>query len=81
MKANKYTYSKVIQQNYGYGHGFEDVSSYECNSVGTPKELVTIERNGKSVRVSALSQDLKAYRKEQPYPTRVVFRKELNKSN
>jgi len=26
---NKNTYLLVIQQNYGYGHGWEDVSEYE----------------------------------------------------
>jgi len=30
MKTNKYTYLKVIQQNYG--QGWEDVSEYETNS-------------------------------------------------
>lgn len=36
MRANKYTYLKVIQQSYG--QGWEDVSEYETDSAGIPKE-------------------------------------------
>jgi hypothetical protein len=31
MKNNKYSYSKVIQQHYGY-YGWEDVSEYDTNA-------------------------------------------------
>ncbi len=34
----KYEYNLIIQQNYGYGHGWEDVSEYEANSQGIAKE-------------------------------------------
>jgi len=67
MKANKYKYLKVIQQHYN--QGWEDVSEYETNSQGTPKEF---EKDGKSL----LSHDLKEYRRT-GYATRVVKRKEL----
>jgi hypothetical protein len=65
MKTNKYSYNKVIQQNYG--QGWEDVSQYETNSQGTTKDK------------SLLMHDLKEYRLL-GYPTRVIFRKSLNKS-
>lgn len=65
--ANKYNYLKVIQQNYG--QGWEDVSEYETNSQGTPKELHT---DGKSL----IKHDLKEYRLT-GYCTRVIRRKEL----
>ena len=29
MKKNKYTYLHVLQGNYGYGHGFEDLCASE----------------------------------------------------
>jgi len=38
-KSNKYTYLKVIQQNYG--QGWEDVSQYETGS-----DFVSIEKSG-----------------------------------
>lgn len=74
MKTNKYTYLKVIQQNYG--QGFEDVSKYETNSQGTPKEFKEFEKvDGVHKRpVSLLRLDLKEYRLL-GYPTRVIFRK------
>jgi hypothetical protein len=65
MKTKKYNYNKVIQQNYG--QGWEDVSEYETNSQGTTKDK------------SLLMHDLKEYRLL-GYPTRVIFRKSLNKS-
>jgi len=65
MKTNKYSYNKVIQQNYG--QGWEDVSQYETNSQGTTKDK------------SLLMHDLKEYRLL-GYPTRVIFRKSFNKS-
>lgn len=77
MKANKYNYTKVIQQNYGCG--WEDASSYETDSTGTPKEKV-IEKypSGKwKYSTSLLMKDLKEY-KLLGYPTRVIKRKELN---
>jgi hypothetical protein len=75
--VNKYSYVKVIQQNYG--QGWEDVSEYECNSVGMPKEIIHHEKvNGVSKpSISLLSHDLKEYRL-MGYATRVIMRKILN---
>lgn len=56
----KYTYTKVIQQNYG--QGWEDVSEYESNSAGVAKDK------------DLLAHDLKEYRL-MGYSTRVIFRK------
>ena len=78
MKTNKYTYLKVIQQNYG--QGWEDVSKYETNSQGEPKEwseVPHISPMGKVKKQSLLNHDLKEYRL-MGYATRVVKRKELN---
>jgi len=76
MKTTKYKYLKVIQQHYG--QGWEDVSEYETNSTGTPKEytdkvIVTTYSNHKQ---SLLVHDYKEY-KLTGYPTRVIRRKEL----
>lgn len=76
----KYFYSKVIQQNYG--QVWEDVSAYECNSKG-----ITTEMSGKFKKLKTglrreltlLEYDLSEYRYKSPYPTRVIFRKSLNK--
>lgn len=62
MRANKYKYNKVIQQNYGFG--WEDVSEYEAKS------------NGNTIDKSLLVHDFKEYRLT-GYATRVIFRKEL----
>jgi hypothetical protein len=69
--ANKYTYYKVIQQNWGYG--WDDVDFYEVDSRGFFR--TTEERQ-------IYMENLKKYKTEpgQPYP-RVILRKELNKSN
>jgi len=80
MKTNKYNYLKVIQQNYG--QGFEDVSEYETDSKGSPKEFVdNIEIRPhvikKRLNESLLIHDLKEYRL-MGYPTRVIFRREPN---
>lgn len=77
MKTNKYTYLKVIQQNYG--QGWEDVSEYETNSQGMPKEFHEYPKvNGVSKRkISLLRHDLKEYQLT-GYSTRVISRKELN---
>lgn len=72
--GSKYNYLKVIQQHYG--QGWEDVSEYETNSMGTPKEQ-SDKLSPKGKKESLLSHDLREYRFTQ-YPTRVIFRKELN---
>lgn len=74
MKTNKYNYSKVIQQNYG--QGWEDVSEYETNSQGAPKEYTDKVLNKYGHKQSLLSHDLREY-KFTGYPTRVIFRKSL----
>lgn len=77
MKTNKYTYLKVIQQNYG--NGWEDVSEYETNSSGNPLEYLNnpkIDGVRKS-KCSLLRHDLKEYRLT-GYPTRVIRRKSIN---
>lgn len=59
----KYNYLKVIQQNYG--QGWEDVSTYEATSAGNSKDK------------ALLIHDLREYRLT-GYPTKVIFRRELN---
>ena len=82
MKQNKYNYLNVIQQNYG--QGWEDVSEYEANSKGKcineslhSGKFVTNQRTGKQREVTLLTYDLIEYNKT-GYPTRTIFRKELN---
>jgi len=72
----KYNYTKVIQQNYG--QGWEDVSEYETNSQGEPKEFYEYPKvNGVSKRkISLVRHDLKEYQLT-GYATRVIRRKEL----
>jgi len=64
-KANKYTYLKIIQQYYAAGYGWEEVSTYECNSTGAVNDP------------ELFKHDLKEYRLMN-YPTRTIIRKELN---
>lgn len=78
MKANKYSYSRVIQQYYS--QGWEDVSTYETGSdyistegSGKFREL----KDGRKVEISLISHDLKEYRLT-GYATRVINRRELN---
>lgn len=60
----KYTYLKVIQQNYGFG--WEDNSEYQTTS------------NGKVLENSLFIHDLKEY-KLTGYATRVINRKTTTK--
>jgi hypothetical protein len=73
MRPTKYTYLKVIQQNYGT---WEDVSEYETNSKGEPKEYLS-KLNHIGCKVSLLKHDLREY-KLMGYATRVIQRKQLN---
>lgn len=78
MKTSKYKYIKVIQQHYG--QTWEDVSEYETDSQGNPREMM-LEKwaSGKVLPTSKktlLSHDLKEYRLT-GYPTRVIRRKHL----
>lgn len=68
-KTNKYEYYKVIQQNWG--HGWDDVDFYPCDSSGfMDKETRDLFKTNISL-----------YRKNQPVPTRTIFRKELKLIN
>jgi len=78
MKVNKYTYYKVIQQNYG--QGWEDVSHYETKSdfINHEKSGKTyVDKFGKLRELSLITHDLREYRLT-GYPTRLINRKELN---
>jgi hypothetical protein len=80
MKANKYEYWNVIQQNYG--QGWEDVSHYEANSTGASigeaakgsGKFVTNSK-GRTRELTLLAHDVAEYRLT-GYPTRIIFRKE-----
>lgn len=81
MKKNKFNYLLVIQQNYaGY---WEDVSEYEATSTGDCKERTNKTFVSKNTgllinrSISLCSLDADEYRL-MGYPTRVIFRKELN---
>lgn len=83
MKQNKYKYLNVIQQYYTGSYGWEDVSEYEAYSNGNSKEYEDItvisKKTGLPVKriISSCGKDLKEYLL-MGYPTRVIFRKELN---
>lgn len=59
--ANKYDYFWIIQGNYGYGYGWEDLSYYDK----------------KEYRYSDVLKDLKEYRLADGAPKRVIERREL----
>lgn len=63
----KYTYEKIIQQNYS-AYGWEDASVYNCNSQGKIKDPVL-----KKVFI----EDLKNYL-QLGYSTRTILRKTKN---
>lgn len=73
---NKYSYSMVIQQHYG--QGWEDVSEYECNSMGQNLEI-SDKLSPKGKKETLLRHDLREYQFT-GYATRVIFRKELNQT-
>lgn len=82
MKQNKYNYLNVIQQYYG--QGWEDVSEYEADSKGRSindslhsGKFITNPKTGSVKEITLLSHDLAEYQLT-GYPTRVIFRKELN---
>jgi hypothetical protein len=64
--ANKYTYYKVIQQNWG--SGWDDVDFYETDSTYYMNRETRLQ----------FKENLRLYRENQPIPTRVIKRKELN---
>lgn len=65
MKQNKFNYLLVIQQNYA--NVWEDVSEYEATSMQRPKDARLFHEDKKEYRMLG-------------YPTRIIFRKELNKN-
>lgn len=81
MKSNKYEYSKVIQQNYGYGHGWEDVSEYETDSQYINREKsgsFRTDKQGRQVEISLIGYDLAQYR-QTGYATRLINRRTAKK--
>ena len=83
MKANKFDYYKVIQQNYG--QGWEDVSFYPTNSqfvVIDNKSGIfkTSEKTGKTFERKLIVCDFEEYC-SMGYPTRIIKRKELKQCN
>jgi len=69
IEGLKYDYELVIQQNWG--HGWDDVDFYECDSTGYIKKV------GDRV---LFQENKKAYRINQPTtPLRVIFRKSKKK--
>ena len=75
-KVNKYNYLNVIQQNFG--HGWEDVSEYEADSLGRSIEQVKrLNKYGKMQNFSCCGEDAREYAL-MGYSTRIIFRKELN---
>ena len=62
-RPTKYRYLRVLQADYGFGHGWEDIGE--------------AERDDPTQR-RALRDDLRAYRANMPeYPYRVINRREL----
>jgi len=77
-KQNKYSYLKIIQQHYG--QGWEDVSEYEDDSTGNATEYddkILINKHGREYKEKLITHDVREYQR-MGYPTRVIFRKELN---
>lgn len=80
MKANKYNYLAVIQQNYGFG--WEDVSEYECDSQYRNFEKsgsFYTDKMGRLKERSLIAHDLAEYRLT-GYATRLIHRKELKET-
>lgn len=63
MKKRKYTYLYVLQGNYGYGHGFEDLFAEDKAIPGA---------------YSRIRQTLKEYRENEGGSYRIISRRELN---
>lgn len=62
VKAKKYRYYKVIQENWG--SQWDDADFHECNSKG-----VLLNRK-------EFNENLRAYKENSPAPLRVIFRRE-----
>jgi hypothetical protein len=67
-KPTKYLYEMVIQQNWGYGHGWEDVDAYDCDSTGFIRDREQRE---------LYKYNYRAYRTEGGAPCRSITRKTL----
>ena len=42
--TNKYLYLKVLQGNYGYGHGWEDLSAEDLHNPGAWRRIIQTRR-------------------------------------
>ena len=62
MKSNKYLYLYVLQGNYGYGHGWEDLGTEENTSKGW----------------KAVKQTKREYLENEGAQYRIIERRELN---
>ena len=62
MKSNKYLYLYVLQGNYGYGHGWEDLAAEENTSKGW----------------KAVKQTKREYLENEGAHYRIIERRELN---
>jgi len=60
----KYRYEKILQGNYG--QGWEDLTTYDCDSTGWIKD--------KGIR-QELKDDIKEYRENEPNAHRVIKRR------
>lgn len=63
---NKYSYLYILQGNYGYGHGWEDLTAEEIDT-----------RKPWEAR-KAIRQTLKEYRENEGGCYRIIKRRELN---
>lgn len=68
MKANKYSYERVIQGMYVSGV-WDDLTRYDCKSTGSMDEQTKKE----------FYDDLKAYKTNERVPIRFIIRRTLNK--
>jgi hypothetical protein len=65
----KYSYYKVIQENWGYG-GWDDVDFYETDSAYSFRT---------SEDRALYRENARLYRENSPVPVRTIHRRELNK--
>jgi hypothetical protein len=64
-KRNKYDYLYVLQGDYGYGHGWEDLTAYDKGSAG-----------GEGAAWLYIRRDLKDYRINEGGTYRIIERRE-----
>tara|TARA_R100001377_G_scaffold84345_1_gene67691 strand:- start:1353 stop:1586 length:234 start_codon:yes stop_codon:yes gene_type:complete len=61
--TNKYLYLKVLQADYGYGHGWEDLSAEDLHILGARKRI---------------KQTRREYRENEGGSYRIIERREKN---